>query len=226
MRGFKAISVGVLGVLFFCGIARVYAVGVEPNEKVRSVSGEIVRIDVKLGLLQLKSDANQDTRGITQYKINRDETRVTDPTDKKFIVIKDLRAGQHVTLELIDIPGETMIRKIIAEPMREPVYQEAVGEIEVVDVRSGTLIIEEKPLPGTGEKGNRSYYVFEPTEIVVTRSPSMQPLQLGLKTGDLVKVEFVVKNGKRYAHSITLLLASPETTSTTTTTTTSTTVTQ
>jgi len=226
MRGFKAISIGVFSAMFFCGIAGVYAAGAEPNTKMRSVSGEIVMIDVKLGLLQLKSDAAQDTNGITKYRINQDETRVTDPADKKFLVIKDLRAGQHVTLELINRPGETMIRKIIAEPLREPVYQEVFGELEAVDVRSGTLIIEKKPLPGEGEKGDLLYFVFEPKKIVVTRNPSMQPLQLELTPGDPVKVEFVIKNGKRYAHSITLLSAAPETTSTTITTTTSTTVTQ
>ena len=58
------------------------------------------------------------------------------------------------------------------------------------------------------------------------KDPSIQPVQLELKPGDLVKVEYVVKDGKRHAHSITLLSAAPETTSTTTTTTTSTTVTK
>ena len=152
---------------------------------------------------------------------------MTDPSDKKFLVIKDLRAGQHVTIELIDSSGETMARKIIAEPIPEPVFQEATGELEAIDVQAGTIVIDEKPLPGEGGKGNLSYFVFEPKDIVVMKSPSTQPVQLELKPGDLVKVEFVVKDGKRYARSITLLLAAPETTSTTTTTTTtSTTVTQ
>ena len=226
MWRFKAILIGIFGVLFFGGLVRVYAAPVESNIKMRSVSGEISWIDVKLGLLQLKSDVGQDTRGITEYRINQDETRVTDPSDKKFLVIKDLRAGQHVTIELIDSSGETMVRKIIAEPMREPVLQEASGELEAIDVQAGTLIIEEKPLPNEGGKGNLSYFVFEPKDIVVMKSPSMQPVRLELKPGDLVKVEFVVKDGKRHAHSITLLSAAPETTSTTTTTTTSTTVTK
>ena len=226
MRGFKAILFGVFGVLLFGGLAGVYAAGVESNTKTRSVSGEIVWIDVKLGLLQLKSDAGQDTRGITDYSINQDETRVTDPSDEKFLVIKDLRAGQHVTLTVIDSSGETMVRKIIAEPMPEPVLQEATGELEAIDVQAGTLIIEEKPLPDEGGKGDPYYFVFEPQTIVVMKTPSTQPVQLELKPGDLVRVEFVVKDGKRHARSITLLKAAPETTSTTTTTTTSTTVTR
>lgn len=225
MRGFKASLIWVFGILFFGGLVGVYAAPVESNTKMRSVSGNIGWIDVKLGKMQLNSDVGQDTRGITEYRINQDETRVTDPSDKKFLVIKDLRAGQHVTLQLIDNSGETMVRKIIAEPMSEPVFQEATGELEAIDVEAGTLIIEEKPLPNEGEKGNLSYFVFEPKEIVAMKDPSMQPVRLELKPGDLVKVQFVVKDGKRHAQSITLLKAASEITSTTTTTTTSTTVT-
>ena len=56
--------------------------------------------------------------------------------------------------------------------------------------------------------------------------PSMQPVQLVLKPGDLVKVEFLAKDGKQYARSITLLQAALENKNTTTTTVTRTTVTE
>ncbi len=224
--GFKVILIVVFGVLFFGGLVRVYAVSVESNTEIRSVSGEIAWVDVKLGLLQLKSDAGQDTKGITEYRINQNETRVTDPLDQKFLVIKDLQAGQHVTIELSDSNGETTVRKIIVEFIPEPVFQEASGELEAIDVQEGTFVIEEEPLPSEREEGSLSYFVFEPKDIVVMRSPDMQPVQLELKPGDMVKVEYMVRDGKRHAHSITLLSAAPENTSTTTTTTTSTTVTQ
>ena len=142
MWGFKAILIGVLGVLIIGGLAQVSTAQAEPNTEMYSVSGTIEWINVKLGKLKLKSDAGQDTRGISEYKINQDETRVHNPSDNKFLVIKDLRAGQHVTIELIDGPGETLARTIIAEPMREPVYQEATGELEAIDVQAGTLVIE------------------------------------------------------------------------------------
>jgi hypothetical protein len=80
------------------------------------------------------------------------------------------------------------------------------------------------PERSLSSKGNLFYFVFEPKDIVVMQSPSTQPVQLELNPGDLVKVEFWVKDGKRHAHSITLLRAASETRSTTTTTTTSTTV--
>lgn len=224
MRGFKAILIGFLGVLILCGLAQVSVAQVDSNATMRSVSGEISWIDIKLGKLQLHSDAGQDTRGMTEYRINQNETRVTDPTDKKFLVIKDLRVGQHITIKLIDSPEETMARKIIADPMPEPVFQETTGELEAIDVQAGTLVIEEESLSGERGRGNLSYFVFEPKDIIVMKAPGIQPVQLELKPGDLVKVGYVVKDGKRYARSITLLSAAPEATSTTTTTTTSTTV--
>lgn len=124
MWRFKVILMGFLGVLFLGGLTQVFAAQVAADTKMRSVTGEISSIDVKLGLLQIKADAGQDTRGITEYTTNQNETRVTDPADEKFLVIKDLRVGQHVTIELIDAPGETMARKIIAEPMSEPALPE------------------------------------------------------------------------------------------------------
>lgn len=222
----KMILIAVLGVLLSCGGAGVYAAQAESNTKTRKVSGEITWIDVKLGKLHLKTDAGQTTSGTTEYRINQDQTRVTDSTDKKFLVIKDLQAGQHVTLELLDIPGDTLVRKIIAEPVVEPAVQEVTGVLEAIDVQAGTFSLAEEPLPAEGEKRNPSYFVFEPKTIVAMRSPSMEPIALELKPGDLVKVVFVVKDGKRHASSITLLSPAAGTTSTTTTTTTSTTVTR
>jgi len=226
MWGFKAFLIGVFGVLFFGGLAQVSATQVESNTKMRSVSGEISSIDVKLGVLKLNSDIGQDDRGITEYRINQNETRVTDPSDKKFLVIKDLRVGQHVAIKLIDSPKETMVRKIIAEPMSESVYQEITGELQTIDTRDGTLVIQQSLLPNEEGKGKLLYFVFDPNDIVLRQAPSGQPVQLELNSGDLVKVEYVVKDGKRHAHSITLLKAVLETKSTTTITTTSTTVTQ
>ncbi len=195
------------------------------NVKVIRVSGEIAEIDVKLGKLQLEADASRDRKDPAKYNINKNDTRVVDPLDKKFLKLEDLRVGQHVAIEFNYIQGELgmdpIAQKIIAEPMPEPIIQEASGELKAIDAQSGTFTIEEKQ--GTG---NLSYFVYEPKDIIVMQSPSMEPVRLVLKPGDLVKVEFVVKSGNRYARSITLYPVSPVTASTTTTTTTSTTTTQ
>ncbi|MCX5681397.1 MAG: hypothetical protein NT079_03850 [Candidatus Omnitrophica bacterium] len=68
---------------------------------------------------------------------------------------------------------------------------------------------------------NLSYFVFEPKDIVVMRSPSRESVQLNLKPGDIVKVQYAEKDGKQQIHSMTLY--SPKVISTTTTTTTTTT---
>jgi hypothetical protein len=143
MWKFKVIAVGVIGILFFGGLTQVFAAPVESNTKMRSVSGRISKIDVRLGLLKLDADAGQDTRGISEYRINQDETRVTDPLDKKFLVIKDLKVGQHVTLRLIDKYQETMIRKIIAEPMPDTVVPET-ARTTTTTTTTRTTVTEEK----------------------------------------------------------------------------------
>ncbi|MCX5688125.1 MAG: hypothetical protein NTV71_05805 [Candidatus Omnitrophica bacterium] len=195
------------------------------NAKVVQVSGKISEIDVKLGKLQLELDASKDRKDPTKYNINKNDTRVVDPRDKKFLKLEDLRVGQHVKIEFNYIQGELgmepVAQKIIAESMSEPIIQEASGELKSIDVQSGTFTIKEKP--GTG---NLSYFVYEPKDIIVMQNPSMEPVRLVLKPSDLVKVEFVVKSGNRYARSITLYPASSVTASTTTVTTTSTTVIQ
>ncbi len=140
MWRFKVILIGVFGILFFGGWAQIFAAGVESNMKMRSISGEISAIDVKGGALQLKSDVGQDTRGITKYRINQDETRVTDLADKKFLVIKDLRVGQHVTVNLIDRLGEVMVQKIIASPLPEPVTQEVIDRSVMPETTSTTTV--------------------------------------------------------------------------------------
>ncbi len=226
MWKFKAILIGFLSVLIFGTLTQTYAAQqVDSNTKMRSVSGEIALIDIKLGKLQLEADASRDSRDPTKYSINQNDTRVTDPTDKKFLKLEDLQVGQYVTIEFNYIQGEMetepLAQKIIAEPMPTPVFQEASGEIKAIDGQSGTFTLEEKP--GTG---NLTYFIYNPNNIIVMQSPSMKSVRLVLKPGDLVKVKFVVKDELRYARSITLYPASPMPAGTTTVTTTSTTTTQ
>ena len=95
------------------------------NAKVVQVSGEIAQVDVKLGKLQLEPDASRDRKDPTTYNINHNDTRVVDPSDKKFLKLEDLRVGQHVKIEFNYIQGELgmqpIAQKIIAESMPTPV---------------------------------------------------------------------------------------------------------
>ncbi len=231
MWRFKAILIGVLGVLIFGALAQVSAAAVGTNARVIHVSGEISWIDVKVGKLQLAADASRDRRDPTEYRVNKDATRVTDPTDKKFIKLEDLRVGQHVAIEFDYIDGEwkeaPIAQKIIASSIPGPVFQVVTGVLAAIDAQAGTFSIEQRPLPSEG-RGNMFYFAFEPSNIIAMRAPSRQPVQLEFNPGDLVQVEFVVIDGKNYARSITLLSVTPGApvaTGTTTTTTTSTIVT-
>ncbi len=226
MWGFKMILIGILGVLTLGGSTQAYA----SEKNLRSVSGEIEYVDVKLGELKLEGETTKNRRYPTEFRLNSQETIVTDPTDKKFLNVKDLKVGQHVTVEFNWVRGEwrepAIALKIIAFAMPELVSMEVTGELEAIDAQAGTLIVERKPLLGEEGRIDLVYFVFDPRYIVAMRAPSIKPARLVFNPGDIVKVGYVVRDGKRYATSITLISAAPEITNTTTTTTTSTTVTQ
>jgi len=229
-RAFNAILIALAVALSFGWTARANAATAESDLRLRSVSGEIAYVDAKLGELRLEGEETRNRRYPTEFKMNPEATIVTDPKDEKFLGIKDLKEGQHVTVEFNWIRGnwrdETVASKIIAFPMPELVIQEVTGELEAIDGVNGTLIIEERPLTGQGGRVNLVYFVFDPRNIVVMRSPSPESVRLVLNPGDIVKVEYWVGDGERHARAITQITAAPVTKSTTTTTTTRTTVTR
>ncbi len=188
---------------------------------VHRISGEIGWVDIQLGRLELNKETPKGTK-TTAYRISQTETRVTDPADLKFLGVDDLRAGQNVIIEVVDGKEDRIVPKIIVEPMPASEYQQAFGEIKAIDASAGTFAVEERVRIGQEERSRTSYFVFDPKDIVVMHSPSKEPVELLLKPGDVVKVEFVELNGKQQARYITLY--SPVTTSTTTTTTTTTTM--
>ncbi len=210
------VIVAVTAAVLFTSIS----VRAEEVPAVHRISGEIGWVDVQLGRLELNKETSTGTK-TTAYKITQNETRVTDPADEKFLGVDDLRAGQYVTIEVVDGQEDKIVPKIIVEPMPASEFHKAFGELKEIDVAAGTLVVEEKVRIGQEEKSRLSYFVFDPKTIVVMHSPSKQPVELMLKPGDVVKVEFVARDGKQQARYITLY--SPVVTSITTTTTTTTT---
>jgi hypothetical protein len=209
--------------LFFAVTAAVLFTGIPVRAEtgdVRRVSGEIGWVDVQLGKLELNKETPTGTE-TTAYRITQNETRVTDPKDEKFLNVADLRAGQYVTIEEVDGQEDKVVPKIIVDPMPKSEFQQAFGELKSIDVPAETLILEERVRIGQEEKSRLSTFVFDPKTIVVMHSPSKKPVELVLKPGDVLKVEFVSLDGKQQARYITLY--SPVVTSTTTTTTTTTT---
>lgn len=197
------------------------SVQAEENSMMRH-SGEIGWVDVQSGKLDLNQEVQAGTQ-TTPYRINENSTRVTDPADEKFLNVGDLRAGQYVTIEVADHNKETIVSKIIVEPMKASEFQQAFGQIQSIDHTTGTIVVEERVRIGQEEKSRLSYFVYDPKTVVVMHSPNKQPVELMLKPGDVVKVDFVAVDGKQQARYITLYSPVVPSTSTTTTTTTTTT---
>ena len=185
---------------------------------VNQVPGRVMWVDVKLGQMQIKLNQSPGIGDKREYRITRYETRVKDPSDKKFLTIDDLRAGENVTLDVIYGQEDKIIAKIVAESLEASDFQAASGQLQAIDGQAGMLTLQENMKNGVEEKSNTSYFYFDANSIVVLQSPSIQPVALVLKPGDQVKIQFVLKDGKQEAYSITLF--PPLHTSTTTVTTT------
>ncbi|MBF0385477.1 MAG: hypothetical protein HQL27_06355 [Candidatus Omnitrophica bacterium] len=213
---FKLI-VAVTAVVLLTGI---YA-HADETASVRWVSGEIGWVDVQQGKLEINNETPTGAK-TTAYRITQNETRVTDPKDEKFLNIGDLRAGQNVAIEVANGQEDKVVKKIIVEPVAASEFQQAFGELKEIDVVAGTFVVEERVRVGQEEINRQADFVFDPKSIFVMRSPSKQPVELVLRPGDVVKVEFVTRGGKKQARYITLYSPSVINTTTTTTTTTTT----
>ncbi|HBG60670.1 MAG: hypothetical protein A2306_01575 [Omnitrophica WOR_2 bacterium RIFOXYB2_FULL_38_16] len=207
------VIIAVMAVALFTSIS-VFA---QETANMSRVSGEIGWVDVQQGKLELNIETSEGTK-TKAYRITQNETRVTDPKDEIFLNVADLRAGQYITIETVNGQEDNVIPMIIVETIPASEFQQAFGELKAIDVAAGTLTVEEKVRIGQDEISRQSYFVFDPKTIVVMHSPSKQHVELMLKPGDVVKIEYVQKDGKQQARYITLY--SPVVTSITTTTTT------
>lgn len=186
---------------------------------VNQVSGRVMWVDVKLGKIQIKLNGTPGAGETKEYRVTRHETRVKDPSDKKFLTIDDLRPGENVTLDVVNGQEDKIIEKIVAESLQASDFQEATGQLQAIDGQAGTLTLQEQMRNGAAEESNLSYFIFDPNNVVVLQSPSIQPVALMLKPGDQVKIQFVLRDGKQQVYSITLYSPQHSTTTTVTTTT-------
>jgi hypothetical protein len=205
----------MIAVTLFAGISAYASVGIPT---VNQVPGRVMWIDVKLGQMQIKINGSPGMGETKDYRITRYETRVKDPSDKKFLTIDDLRPGENVTLDVIEGQEDKIIEKIVAESLEASDFQVASGQIQAIDGQAGTLALQEKTRNGVEEQSDLTNFFFDPNSIVVLQSPSIQPVALVLKHGDSVQVQFVIRDGRQQVYSITLY--SPQHTTTTTVTTT------
>jgi len=203
------------GVLF--SVMPVYASVSIPT--ISQVPGRIMWVDVKLGQLQIKLNGTPGTGETKDYRITRYETRVKDPSDKKFLTIDDLRPGENITLDVVDGQEDKIIEKIVAESLEASDFQVASGQLQAIDPQAGTLSLQENMRNGVVEADNQSNFLFDPNNVVVFQNPSTQPVALVLKAGDQVQIQFVMKDEKQQVYSITLYAPQHSTTTTVTTTT-------
>ena len=132
----------MVSAVVLCSAMSVYAA---PVDVVRHVSGEITWVDLTLGKLELKNDASQAKGEISEYRITANETRVTDPADKKMLTVEDFQPGLHVTIDVVNGKEARVVEKITADPSPSSEYQEIYGKVEVVDA-AGTLTLASRPL--------------------------------------------------------------------------------
>jgi hypothetical protein len=205
-------------VVLFTGSPLYASIGIPT---VNQIPGRVMWVDVKLGELQIKLNGSPGIGETKNYRVTRYETRVKDPSDKKFLTIDDLRPGENVTLDVIYGQEDKIIEKIVAESLEASDFQVASGQIQAIDGQAGTLTLQEKMRNGVEENSNLSYFLFDPNSIVVLQSPSIQPVALVLKPGDQVQIQFVLRDAKQQVYSITLYSPQHSTTTTVTTTTSS-----
>ena len=119
------------------------AISVRASEaaNVSQVSGEITGVELKLGKLQLKSDTSKSTEEITEYRINQNETRVTDPTDKKFVTIEDLQPGHYATIDVLNGKEEKIVQKITTDLRMASDYKESERQMNQLneDLKNGKI---------------------------------------------------------------------------------------
>jgi len=79
------------------------------------LTGTIGMVNTTEGIMQLRLDLPQGKEEMKEFRINQDETRVTDNEDNDLLVVKDLKAGQHVTVQVADGNEDMIVKKIIID---------------------------------------------------------------------------------------------------------------
>ena len=123
---YSGVVIAVMAVLLFASAP----LSASQPAKTIQVSGEIEWVDIALGRLQLKPDATRNRRDPIEYRINQNDTRVTDPADKKFLKLKDLQAGQSVVIKFDYVRGKwiqvPIAKKIIVSPVSSSVVTKSL----------------------------------------------------------------------------------------------------
>lgn len=173
---------------------------------VRQVPGEITWIDLQSGQLQLQTNTSP-IGNIIDFRINREQTRVVNPADQS-LDINDLHPGQNVTIDVSNGQGDAIVQNITTEVSPSSDYLEAYGQIGTVDLLGNSFTLSGAQRVGTKEQNKVTSFIFDPQNIVVTQSPSKGPFDAQMRTGQIVRIEYAMKDDQRMVRSITVF--SPE----------------
>jgi outer membrane protein OmpA-like peptidoglycan-associated protein len=121
---------------------------------VRYESGKIEWVDVQLGKIGVNRETPMGMRKTT-YRITDNNTRVTDPTDKEFLNVNDLWAGQNVTVQVVDNKEGEVVQKIIIGSASADQHQsESLVKLKAKDTADGTIVNLMGPRGPTGAAGS------------------------------------------------------------------------
>lgn len=153
-RNYLRVMVAVTAAVLCVGVS---AQAFEPVQAdVRQVSGNITWINLKLGLLQVQRDTPPYVGQRAEFRINQDETRVTNPADSKFLTVRNLHPGQHVAIDVVEDKEGKIVQRIITDPRSGNVVYSEVRTTEVVNNdRSSDLVGPRGPAGPAGYTGER-----------------------------------------------------------------------
>ena len=175
----------------------------EQSAQVKQASGEVAAVDLALGRLTLREIADGRSAETQDYALSARDTAVTDPLDKQFLKLEGLQPGYRVRVDYAVVDGQRLAKKITVDSVND--LRWAVGTVSAMDARRNTLwISQERPAGSVGSSVITQYETDSGTQVMDLAERRF--ISLGeIQPGDLVQVEFTLKNGKRVARLISNL---------------------
>ena len=175
----------------------------EQSAQVKQASGEVAAVDLALGRLTLREIADGRSAETQDYALSARDTAVTDPLDKQFLKLEGLQPGYRVRVDYAVVDGRRLAKKITVDSVND--LRWAVGTVSAMDARRNTLwISQERPVGSVGSSVITQYETDSGTQVMDLAERRF--ISLGeIQPGDLVQVEFTLKNGKRVARLISNL---------------------
>lgn len=173
----------------------------QPTDTLKSTDefrtvGRIEIIDPQNGYLTLReNNPSGNSDHLSQYWISQRRTTVTDPMDKQFLKLDDLKAGQIVRVDYTkspDKPDRWDARKIVLFPTKDVRW--VFGKVESIDPSTNTVVLYEIVPDRT--LNEPIYFVVDPIQTSLIYPSQREFITLkSLRPGDRVQVLIPSKAG-------------------------------